>query len=112
MNRDSWNGRPVKFVEFSIRDGRPLIEAFQRDSEEGSFALLVQALRYADDDSPVFASVDDIWAQPFRLRERLAYLSGKCAYVNGLRERDPDADVAEGPQPNGQAEGESVGPSH
>ena len=110
MNRDSWNGRPVKFVEFSIREGRPLVEAFARDSEEGSFVLLVQALRYADDDSPVFASVDEVMDLPFRHRERLAYLSGKCAYANGLRERDPDADVAAGAQANGHAEG--AGPSH
>jgi len=107
MNRDSWNGRPVKFVEFSIREGRPLVEAFQRDSEEGSFALLVQALRYTDDGAPVFTSVDEVMDQPFRHRERLAYLSGKCAFVNGLR---PDGDVADGAQPNGHAEGPH--PSH
>lgn len=110
MTRDSWNGRPVKFVEFSIREGRSLVEAFQRDSEEGSFALLVQALRYADDGNPVFASVDEVMDQPFRHRERLAYLSGKCAFVNGLRERDPDGDGADGAQPNGHAEGPH--PSH
>jgi hypothetical protein len=109
-HRDNWNGRPVKAVEFSIRAGRPLIEAFQRDGEEGSFALLVQALRYADDDSPVFASVEEVYDQPFRRRERLSYLAGKCAWVNGLRERDPDADVAPDTQRNGHAEGDS--PSH
>jgi hypothetical protein len=112
MNRDNWNGRPVRFDGFSIRDGRAVTEAFQRDAEEGSFMLLVQSLRYADDGAAVFGSVDEVMDQPFKMRERIAYLAGKCAFVNGLREQDPDADVAEGAQRNGHAEGESVGPSH
>ena len=48
MNRDSWNERPVTFAEFSIREGKAMLEAFSRDGEEGSFALLVLSLRYAD----------------------------------------------------------------
>jgi hypothetical protein len=110
INRDSWNGRPVTVIEFSIRDGKAVNEAFLRDGEEGSFALLVQALRYADDGTPVFSSVDDVYSQPFRLRSRLAYLAGRCAFVNGLREDDPDAEVSGEAQANGHAEG--AGPSH
>jgi hypothetical protein len=111
MNRDGWNGRPVKIVEFSIRDGRAVTEAFGRDNEEGAFALLVHALRYADDDTPVFTSTDEVYDQPFRLRERISYLAGKCAFVNGLRANDPDAEVADDAQPNGHAEGAGAGPS-
>jgi hypothetical protein len=111
MNRDIWNGRPVKIAEFSIRDGRAVTEAFARDGEEGAFALLVLALRYADDDAPVFTSTDDVYAQPFRQRERLSHLAARCAFVNGLRTSDPDAAVAEDAQPNGHAEGADAGPS-
>jgi hypothetical protein len=111
MNRDNWNGRPIRIVEFSIRDGRAVTEAFGRDSEEGAFALLVQALRYADDGAAVFSDTDEVYAQPFRLRERLSYLAAKAAFVNGLRPSDPDAEVAEDAQPNGHAEGADAGPS-
>ena len=110
MNRDTWNDRPVKIVDFSIKDGRVVIDAFARDAEEGSYALLVHALRYADDDSPVFASVDEVYGQPFRLRQRLAYLAGKAAFMNGLRDNDPDADVSGEAQPNGHAEGPNPSP--
>jgi hypothetical protein len=112
MNRESWNGRPVKYVEFSIRTGRGVTEAFRRDGEEGAFALLVQSLRYADDDQPVFASVEEVMDQPFRLRERIADLASKCAVVNGLRQDDPGAEVSTDAQLNGHAEGASAGPSH
>jgi hypothetical protein len=109
-DRDIWNGRPVTFAEFSIRDGAPVTEAFLRSGEEGSFMLLVAALRYADTGQAVFASVDEVYDQPFRLRERLSYFAGKCAFANGLRDVDPDAEVAEGAQENGSAE--APGPSH
>ena len=93
IDRETWNGRAVTFAEFSIREGRAVTEAFQRDAEDGAMMLLVQALRYADDGSAVFGSLDEVLGQPFRLRERLSYLAGKCAFVNGLRGQDPDADV-------------------
>jgi hypothetical protein len=112
MNRDSWNERPVTFAEFSIREGKPMLAAFERDGEEGSFALLVLSLRYADTGEAVFISVDEIMNQPFRLRERLSHLAGRCAFTNGLRATDPSADVAVQAHSNGHAEGELAGPSH
>jgi hypothetical protein len=108
MNRDSWNERAVAFAEFSIRDGKAMLEAFERNGEEGSFALLVLSLRYADTGEEVFSTVDEIMNQPFRTRERLSYLAGRCAFTNGLRATDPAADLA----PNGHAGEEPAGPSH
>ena len=105
------NGRTVEFAEFSIRNGRSVLDAFARDPEEGAFTLLVASLRYADDGSPVFASIDEVYDQPFRLRERLGYLASKCAFINGLRNDDPDAKVADDAQPNGHAEGQGERPS-
>lgn len=112
IDRNQWNGRPVRFDDFNLRTGRLVTDAFQRDAQEGTFEMLVHSLRYADDGEPVFATVDDVLQQPFRLRERLAYLSAKCAFQNGLRPGDPEAEVDEDAQPNGHAEREAAGPSH
>lgn len=109
IDRNTWNGHPVTFAEFSIRDGRAVIDAFARNGEQGSFELLVKALRYTASGEPVFASVDEVMDQPFRLRDRIAYLAGKCAFANGMRDGDPEMEVAPGAQPNGHAEG--PGPS-
>jgi hypothetical protein len=105
------NGRAVKFAEFTIRNGRSVLDAFARDAEEGAFTLLVASLRYADDGSAVFTSIEEVYDQPFRLRERLGYLASKCAFINGLRNDDPDAKVADDARPNGHAEGEATRPS-
>jgi hypothetical protein len=115
-HRDSWNGRPVTFAEFTIRTGRAIIDAFGRDAQEGSFRLLVESLHYADDNTAVFASLDDIYDQPFRLNERIAYLAGKCAQANGLRGPDePEVKTNGAASPETVAAGEfdgTVGPSH
>ena len=100
----------MTFSEFSIRDSKPMVEAFARDGEEGSYALLVLALRYADSGEPVFKSVDEVFSQPFKLRDRLAYLSGRCAFANGLRSVDPARDEP-GARP-GQVPEEPTGPPH
>jgi hypothetical protein len=42
------------------------------------------ALRYADTDEPVFSSVDEVLAQPFRLQQRLMRLAAECVTVNGM----------------------------
>ena len=112
IDRSQWNGRPVRFDDFNLRTGRLVTDAFARDAQEGTFEMLVHSLRYADDGMPVFGSVDEVMEQPFRLRERLAFLSAKCAFANGLRPDDPDAEVADDARPNGHAEGEATGPSH
>ena len=112
IDRGQWNGRRVTFADFNLKTGRLVTDAFQRDAQEGTFAMIVHSLRYADDGTPVFNSVDEVFEQPFRMRERLAYLAAKCAFQNALRPDDPDAEVADDAPPNGHAEGESVGPSH
>ena len=110
MDRNTWNDRAVTFAEFSIRQSKPIIDAFVRDGEEGSYLMLVAALRYTDSGEPVFSSVDEIYDLPFRHRERLAYLAGRCAFANGMRNVDPAAEVQSGSQPNSHAE-EAPGPS-
>ena len=98
--------------DFNLKTGRLVTDAFQRDAQEGTFAMLVHSLRYADDGTPVFSSVDEVFEQPFRLRERLAYLAAQVrvperpAHRRSRRRGGGDA------QPNGHAEGEAAGPSH
>jgi hypothetical protein len=103
--RDSWNGRPVKYGEFTIWQGRAVREAFREDGETGSYTCLALSLRYADTDELVFASVDEINAQPFRHQQRLLYLAAEAAKANGMIE--DDAQVADA-MANGHAE--TVGP--
>ena len=112
IDREQWNGRKVTFEDFNLKTGRLVTDAFQRDAEEGTWTMLVHSLRYADDGTPVFSSVDEVVDQPFRLRQRLGCLAAKCAFQNALRQDDPDAVVAEDAQPNGHAEGEAASPSH
>jgi hypothetical protein len=109
MSRDVWNERPVTFAEFSIRDGRPLDDAFAIDGEQGSYQLLVLSLRYADTGLPVFAAVDEIFALPFKHRATLGRLAAKAGFVNGLRLTDPDAQTPPGNGPDTEA---AAGPPH
>ena len=89
-----WNGRAVKLVEFSIREGRDVRAAYQIDGETGMWAVLAKAARYADDDTPLFASIDEIESQPFRLQQRLMQLAARAIEVNGFGQpqRDDDGD--------------------
>jgi hypothetical protein len=106
-SRDNWNGRAVIFGEFDIKRGRIVRAAFREgDGETGSYACLVASLRYADTNELVFQSVGEIEAQPFRLQQRLLYLAGEAARVNGMLDDDTQAT---GPT-NGHAE--PAGPSH
>ena len=89
--RDVWEGKPVTFVEFTIKEGRAAREAFARDSEDGAIMLVVLSMRWADTGERVFATFDEAEAQPFRLRATLMRLSTKAAFVNGLRGDDPEA---------------------
>lgn len=83
-----WNGRPVTLIEFSIRDGREVRDAYKVDGEHGMYAVLLKSARYADDSSPVFASVDDIESQPFRLQQRVMRLAARALDVNGFKDND------------------------
>lgn len=106
--RDAWEGRPVTFAEFSIREGKAVNQAFAEGGEQGSYMLLVLSMRWADTDTPVFASVDEIEALPFRLRPVLVRLSNKAARTNGMGVDDDDALVR---KTNGVDTGEAAGPS-
>ena len=107
FDRNQWNGRAVRYAEFNIKEGRAVREAFRVDGEMGSWACLVRSLRYTDNDEPVFASIDEIEAQPFRLQARLIYLAGEAAKVNGMLDAD---DGSPETQANGHAE--PPGPPH
>ena len=106
-DRNQWNGRPVRFAEFNIREGRAVREAFRVDGETGSYTCLVQSMRYADTDEPVFASVDEVESQPFRFQQRIIYLASEAAKINGMLDAD---DVGPDAQANGHAE--PAGPPH
>jgi uncharacterized ferredoxin-like protein len=106
-SRDEWAGRAVVCSEFDIKRGRIVRAAFREgDGETGSYACLVASLRYADTNELVFQSVDEVEAQPFRLQQRILYLAGQAARVNGMLDDDAPATGS----PNGSAE--AAGPSH
>lgn len=108
-SRDSWNGRPVYFADFSIKEGRAVRAAFRdQDGEAGSYIALALSLHYVDDNERVFKSADEVEGQPFRLQQRVLYLAGEAVKANGML--DADDAPAEGTQANGHAE--ASGPSH
>lgn len=102
-----WDGREVVFVDFSIREGRAVRAAFATDGEKGSYACLVASARYHDSGLPVFGSVDEIEALPFRLQQRVLRLAAVAAKTNGMIDDD---DAADARVTNGS--GEPPGPNH
>ena len=107
--RDTWDGRPVKFVEFSIRDGKPVNAAFAESAEQGSYMLLVLSMQWADTGQPVFASIEEIEVLPFRRRTALVRLSNKAAITNGMGLDDDDDALVR--TTNGHDTSEAAGPS-
>jgi hypothetical protein len=106
MSKPEWNGREVVFGEYDLRVGKAVREAFAESGEQGSYACLAASLRYADSGELVFASVDDVWAQPARLQGRVLRLAGEAAKLNGMVD---DADAEGDRTTNGS--GERDGPS-
>lgn len=100
-----WNGRPVVFGDFNIRQGREVREAWAADGERGSYLCLALSLRYADSNELVFQSVDDVLDQPFKLQQRVIRLAGEAARANGLIDDEPKTGSG---KPNGA---EPPGPS-
>jgi hypothetical protein len=98
MNRNEWNGRPVTFGDFDIKQGRAVREAFREDGEAALYLGLAASLRYADSGELVFQSVDEVWAQPNRLSERIFYLASEALTANGFATGRPPAGA---PKPNG-----------
>jgi hypothetical protein len=89
--RDIWDGKPVTFVEFSIRDGDWVGQGFDVSNTEGSYRLLSLAMRWAETGTRVFPDAEDIWALPYRHRVAISRLAAKAAYANGMLADDPDA---------------------
>jgi hypothetical protein len=89
MSKWAWNGREVIFTEFNIAAGREMRKAFAEDTERGTYVALIKSARYADDGSPVFQSIEEIEAQPFRLQQRIMLMAVEASKVNSPEE-DPD----------------------
>ena len=91
MTDATWNDRPVRFVEFSLLAGDQVVEAYAHSSRHGGRMLILHSARYADTDEPVFTSIEEIEALPFRHFQRITYLAARAAFVNGFA-GDPDDD--------------------
>jgi DNA-binding NtrC family response regulator len=85
-SRLQWEGRDVTFIEINMAAGREVLAAAAIDGERGFFMGLVKACRYADTGDPVFKSVDEIDAMPFRLRARLMRLATEAHEANRQEE--------------------------
>jgi hypothetical protein len=106
--RDVWNDRPVTFAKITLEEGDAVLEAFEASKYRGSRLLLALSLRYSDTNELVFRSVAEVNVLPFEMLNRIGRLSSKAAYVNGLRDDDPDAL----PIGNGHDADAAAGPSH
>ena len=109
IDRARWNDRAVVFDEFNQLVGDEIMAAFGESARKGGRLLLVHGMRYADTNEPVFASLAEVEALPFRHFERLNYLSARVAHLNGMSANDPDRPPPDA-KPNGHAE--PPGPSH
>jgi hypothetical protein len=88
----------VTFGDFDLKQGRAVRHALGEDGETGCYTALAFSLRYADSGDLVFQNVDEVWAQPSRLRERLFYLATAALAANGvIAERSDDSEA----KPNG-----------
>jgi hypothetical protein len=95
-----WDGRAVKFVDFDIATGEALLAAATSgDTMRAMYLALIASARYADDDKPVFASVDEVRALPFRLLNRIRRLASLATEQNQLGKTDED----DGPLPEAGA---------
>ena len=102
-DRDIWNDRPVVFAEFSITDGKAVNEAFV-PRRRGRLASCCSCCRCAMPTraKPVFGSIDEVLAQPFRLRPQLAApvdQGGLRQRLAGQRSRQPTGPGAMGTTP-------------
>jgi len=81
-----WNDREVYVKEFTIKEMKPVREAFAADNENGMWYVLSLTVRYKDDDTQVFPSVDDVLALPAKYILRLTRLAQEAMKVNGIIE--------------------------
>lgn len=100
MKTPQWDGRDVKFVDFDIATGEAVIaKAMAGEHTHAMYLTVVASARFVDDDTPVFASVEDLRALPFRLLVRVRMLASLAADQNGLGAKpddDEDADPLDG----------------
>jgi hypothetical protein len=91
---NQWNGREIVFVEYDIAVGEAVLEAAASDDlprrRHALYLALVHSARYADDNRPVFSSVDEVRSQPFRLIQRIQRLAGMAADANKIEEVEED----------------------
>lgn len=93
MKPIQWNDRDVKFREISIGEGEAVLDAYSKgDTRHGLYLLILESARYADDGAPVFASLDEITAQPFRLQQRLIVMGQRASEANRIEDVELDED--------------------
>lgn len=71
----TWEGREVKFEEWTVADDREVRKAFEADRDLGVVTLLSKAMRYADTGELVFKSAAEIDALPKRYANRVTRLA-------------------------------------
>jgi hypothetical protein len=105
-DKPQWNNRDVEFIEFDIEAGEAIMDAAQGTDRKAAFYLtLVHSARYADDGKPVFASLAEVRAQPFRLIQRIQHLASlatqrnRVEQVDGIEDPDIPLDAARGDVP-------------
>jgi hypothetical protein len=90
MSKVEWEGREVEAIDFDIATGEGIIDAAMRGEQKTAMYLTaIAGTRYVDDGKPVFASLEELRALPFRLLQRVRQLSALAAGKNGLTEK-PD----------------------
>lgn len=85
-----FNGREVEIKEFTIRELRPMREAFEADQENGMWFILVCSAHYADDGTKVFENVDAVLDQPAKRSLLLSSMANEAMEINGIgSKKDP-----------------------
>jgi hypothetical protein len=88
-----WNGREVRFAEYSVAAGREIRDAFAKDRELGGWTILAKSMRYVDSGELVFATAAEIDELPNRLYGRLAMLAADAIEtVGGFEATEYDKD--------------------
>lgn len=91
MSREQWDGRDVEFREFDIEKGEEIMAAASgTDRAAAMYLTLIHSMRYADDGTPVFTSLAEVRAQPFRLVQRIQRLAALATAANKIEGMEDD----------------------
>jgi hypothetical protein len=90
----SWEGRAVHMIDLDLLAGEECDAAFKRSNYHGAYTTVALAARYVDDGTPVFASVDAVYAVPMKYRGRVLKLAAAAMEANR------DADTPAEPEGN------------